>query len=171
MPAIHAKALLALVEANRLDDIRQSQIWRCEGCIATILIAEAPGAAEVIFGAGAADRGKVRIAVDAELDYALAPPAVITAVPGPVGADLVAPALCPVEQDMRFLVRQRVAAAPLGVQTNDSLRHVRQPLIELVEHGLYRSVKRFFNRDAGALAEWHFPVAVDGAVRRGRNWP
>ena len=165
MPAVHAEALLALVEAVRLDHLWQAQIGRGIGAVFAIEIAKAPGAAEIVLGARAADRGEVAVAIHIEFDFALAPPAAIVAAPSHVGPDIVAHALDAIDDRIIFFVGQGVAAPPLRVQVADIVRHIGQRVIELVIKRSRFFVQQVLNRDAGALAERHFPIAVEGALR------
>src|SRR5262249_26490170 len=128
VPAVHAKALLRLVDAVGADHLRQAGIGRGEFEIARLRpaayagVGELPGharieiigAAKIILGAGAADGRNLTVAVDEELDLALAPPAIAVRAPGHVGADIVAVSGHAIEQRVDLLVRYRIGAAELG---------------------------------------------------------
>src|SRR5581483_11298750 len=104
MPAIHAKAMLTAIESIRLDHLWQAQEWCGVDAVLALRMLKIPGPAKVILGAGAANSGIVVIAIQIEFDLALAPPASIVALPGKVGADIMAYALHIIEKSMHLLV-------------------------------------------------------------------
>src|SRR5271170_6549456 len=75
MPAVHPEALLAPIQPIRADDLMQPEKRRRIGGVTLPGHVEVPGAAEVVLGAGAADRGELLVAVEVELHLALTPPA------------------------------------------------------------------------------------------------
>src|SRR5205807_9474449 len=62
VPAVEAEALLALVEAIGLDHLRQAQVGGGEHAILSLGVLEIPGAAKIVFGAGAANGGPIAVA-------------------------------------------------------------------------------------------------------------
>src|SRR5208282_5673417 len=88
MPAVHSKSLLRRVQPVGPNHLRQSRVGRRELAIAAVFLAhvEVVRAAEVILGAGAADRRKLGVAVDEELYLALAPPSAVMNSPRHVSA-------------------------------------------------------------------------------------
>src|SRR5271166_4302518 len=116
MPAVHAEPLLAAVKPIRADDLVQAE-KRCRvGGVSLPGHIEVPGAAEVVLGAGAADRRELLVAVDVELDLALAPPAGVVGAPGEIGANVLPHALDAIEDRMQGAGDERVAPVELAVQ-------------------------------------------------------
>ena len=75
-----------------------------------------------------------------------------------------------VEQGVDLLVGQGVAAPPLGVEVGAILGHLGQGVVDLVvEKPATRSGAEVLDRDPGALAERHLPVAVESAGRVDRD--
>src|SRR5690606_11349544 len=93
---------------------------------------EIPGAAEIVFGAGAADRREGVVPVHVKLDLTFAPPTAIIDAPGDVRADVVALPLDAVDDGVDLLVGQRVAPAPLGMEVPGVVADVRQGVRDLV---------------------------------------
>src|SRR4051812_2305439 len=116
MPAVETKALLALVEAVGRYHLRQAQERRGVATVLAPGVLEVPGPAEIVFRPGAADRRPVGIAVQVELDLALAPPAVVVDAPGDVRANVVALSCHPVQQRVDRHGGQGIAAPPLGME-------------------------------------------------------
>src|SRR5699024_9035303 len=116
MPAIHAKSLLALVEAIRNDDLGQTKVWRAVAAVLTLRVLEVPGAAEVILGTSAGDSWEIGIAIHIELNLAFTPPTAGVHAPGDVGANVLALPLHAIEQGVHIHIRQRVGSSPLGVE-------------------------------------------------------
>ena len=100
MPAVETEALLALIEAVGPDHLGHAEVRRVVFGIAAAGEVEVPGAAEVILGAGAADRGVIVVAVEIDLQFALAPPAKAVDTPRKVGADIVTMTGNAVQDDM-----------------------------------------------------------------------
>ncbi len=75
VPAVQTEALLALVEAIGADYLRHAEVRRAVFGVAATGDVEIPGAAKVVLGAGAADRREIVVAVEIDLELALAPPA------------------------------------------------------------------------------------------------
>ena len=75
MPPVEAEALLALVEAVGTDYLGHAEVRRRVLGVTATRNVEAPGASEVVLGPGAANRRIVLIAVEIDLELALAPPA------------------------------------------------------------------------------------------------
>src|SRR5271165_3276169 len=116
MPAVHAEPLLAAVKPIRADDLVQAE-KRCRvGGVSLPGHIEVPGAAEVVLGAGAADRRELLVAVDVELDLALAPPAGVVGTPGEIGADVFPRTLHAIKDRVQGARGERVAAVKLAVQ-------------------------------------------------------
>src|SRR5271166_936639 len=113
MPPVHAEPLLAAVQPVRADDLVKPEKRRRVDGVSLPGHVEVPGATEVVLGAGAADRGELLIAVEVELDLALAPPAGAIHAPGEVGADVLPGALHGVEDWVHGAGGQRVAAVEL----------------------------------------------------------
>src|SRR5699024_1731868 len=61
VPAVQAEALLVGVEAVGLDHLRHPEIRGGVGGVGAGRVLEGPGPAEVVLGAGAADRGEVLV--------------------------------------------------------------------------------------------------------------
>src|SRR5215467_12299252 len=116
MPAVHAEPLLAAIQAIRAQDLRQAEVGRAVRAVALAPHVEVPGAAEVVLGAGAADRGELLVAVEVELDLALAPPARAVDAPGEVCADILPGAGHGVEDWVHSPGGKGVAAVKLAVQ-------------------------------------------------------
>ena len=90
VPTIETEALLALVEAVRADHLGHAEVRRGVFGIAAAGDVEVPGAAKVVFGASAADRRVIVVAIEIDLELALAPPTGRIDAPGEVSADIVA---------------------------------------------------------------------------------
>ena len=120
MPAVQAKAGIRLVAAVGAHDMRHTGVGGRElAVLLGGLVLEVVRAAEVVLGAGATDRRVAfaatlfhvstnhatgQVAVEVELDLALAPPAVVVHLPCHVGADVVALALDTVKDRVYVLV-------------------------------------------------------------------
>src|SRR5262249_53106961 len=97
MPAVHAEPLLAAVEPVRSQQLVQAKERRGVRGVPLAGDVEVPGSAEVVLGPGAADRRELRVAVEVELDLALAPPAGPVDAPREVAADVLPGAAHPVQ--------------------------------------------------------------------------
>src|SRR5690606_38810723 len=111
VPAVHAEPLLAAVAAVGAQDLVQAQVGGAVGGVALAGDVEVPRPAEVVLGAGAADRRELLVAVEVELHLALAPPAARVRGPREVGADVVAPPGDALDEHVRVALAQRVVAA------------------------------------------------------------
>src|SRR5256885_3437939 len=116
MPAVHAEPLLAAVAPVRAQNLMQAKERRGVRGVSRAGDVEVPGAAEVVLGAGAADRRELLVTVQVELDLALAPPARPVHAPGDIRADVLPGAGDPVHDRVRRAGGERVAAVELGVQ-------------------------------------------------------
>ena len=132
---------------------------------------EIPGAAEVVLGAGPADRRPFAVAIEVELDLALAPPAVVVHAPGQIGADVLALAVDAIEEGVDLAIGQRVVASPLGVEIGAVLGDIGQGVIDRVVEERPRSGSgaRLSTVIRQMLAERHLPVAVEAAGRIDRD--
>src|ERR1035438_434602 len=89
MPSIQAKSLLRFVEAVRLNHLNQAAVRRSELLILLfLLILEVIRSAEIIFRPGSVNRREGLVAVHIELDFSLAPPAVVVNTVGEIGSDI-----------------------------------------------------------------------------------
>ena len=117
-----------------------------------VVVVKTPGPAEIILGAGAADGGELRIPVDERFELSLAPPAVAVLLPGQVRADIVALALHAVEDNVVFLVRQRIAAAETRMKIGRAIRDRTRRIVDGVEESavlLRRTVLHRYPRACG----------------------
>ncbi len=117
VPAIHAEALLGPVDTIGLDDLVEPRI----GCGERLVLSQGPilevvRTAEVVFGAGAADRGIVGVAVQEELDLTFTPPPRVVDAPSQIGANKVTLTLNAFEDGVDALVGERVDATKLRVE-------------------------------------------------------
>ena len=166
VPAIQAKAHLALIERVGDGRLRQSRIGRGEGFIAVVPhgILKIVGTAEVVFRARAADGGICVVAVQIEFDFAFAPPAVVIHAPGHVGAHIVAFALHAVQNGVHLFVRQRIHAPELRMKVGAFRRNGPHFVGDLViQHKFF--IRAVLHRYAAALAERHAPIAIEGGAR------
>ena len=62
VPSVEPEALLAFIRTVAADHLRQARVGRRELGVLAVSV-EVVGAAEVVLGAGAADRGKLAVAV------------------------------------------------------------------------------------------------------------
>src|SRR5205823_9623169 len=98
VPPIHTESLLTPVKPVRFDDLGEAQERRRVDAVFPLWMLPVPGAAEVVLGARAADRGPLLVAVHVELDLTLTPPVVVVDAPGEVSADVMPLAAHPVEE-------------------------------------------------------------------------
>src|SRR5207253_126271 len=115
------------------------------------------GAAEIIFGAGAADGRKLRVAVEVELDFPFAPPAVVMYSDAHGRADVVPAALDAVEDSVHLFVSHRVDTPELSMEVGSIFRHVGEHIVDLIISGSPFAGMTVFQRDAAALAKRHLP--------------
>ena len=161
MPAVEPKARLRAVDAVGADHLRQAGIGRGKGLVLVRgLILEVVGAAEVVLRARAADGGILAVAVEEELDLALAPPSGVVHAPAHVGAHIAAPARHALEQRVVLLIGQRVDAAELRVEVARVHRHGLDGVGDLVVDG-GSALPAVLQRHAEALAVGHLPIAVE----------
>src|SRR5215207_5898516 len=73
VPTVETEPLLALVEAVRPDHLGHAEVRRGVFGIALARDVEIPGAAEVVLSASAADRRVIVVAIEIDLEVALAP--------------------------------------------------------------------------------------------------
>jgi hypothetical protein len=92
--------------------------------IGTEPVLERPGPADVVLGAGPTDRRPVPIAIDEELELSLAPPVALEGRDAQVGADVLAVAVDPVQDDEVASELGHGGATPLGVEVPKLLRKV-----------------------------------------------
>lgn len=137
---------------------------------AVLLGCKAPGAAEVVFGSGAADGWVVLIAVDVEFHFAFAVPVAFEGGEGEVGADVLAFAFNVVEDDVVVGFFGNALAAPLGVEVTRILRDLGEAVVDLVEEGRDGLVALVFDGDAGVFMKRHREVAVEAAGRVDGDW-
>jgi hypothetical protein len=116
MPAVETEALLALVEAVGANHLGHAEVRRAVFGIATARDIEVPRAAKVVLGPGAADRREILVAIEVDLEFALAPPAGAVDAPREVGADVVAMTCDAIEENMGIAGAKRVGAAELSVK-------------------------------------------------------
>src|SRR5690348_5150088 len=173
VPAIHPEALLRAINSVGADHLRQSRVRRgefnirrftaqAEGLVDAAGI-EVVSAAEIILGAGAADGGKFRVAIDEEFYLAFAPPAAVVDTPSHVGADELPATFHFVEDRVDLLVRQRVGAPELGMKIGAFFRYFAERVVDLVVD-VDLLVAQVLHREAGAFAERHFPITIEGAA-------
>src|SRR5712692_3203892 len=88
MPSVHPESLLRRVEPVGPNYLRKPRIRGRELAVAAVFLAdvEVIRAAEIILGAGAANGGKLAVAVDKKLYLALAPPSAVMHAPRDIGA-------------------------------------------------------------------------------------
>ncbi len=104
MPAIHAESLLALIQAVWLDDLRQTRERTRKYAVFAFRMFKIPGSAEIILGAGAADRWPVLISIQIEFDFTFTPPAVVPDSPRQIGSDVLPFAFYPIKNGMNRLI-------------------------------------------------------------------
>ena len=106
MPTVEAEALLRPVLAVGPQHLGHARVRRRElGVVAADV--EVVRAAEVVLGAGSADRRELVVAVDEELHLALAPPAGVVHAPRAIRADVLAATVHAVEDPHDLARRQR----------------------------------------------------------------
>lgn len=165
VPAVHAEALVGVIQPVRRADIGEAGVRRRKGLVAVrILILKVVGAAEIILRPRAADGRVFAVAVHIKLDLALAPPAVVVDAPGQIGADVLPLALHVVEDRIDLFIGQRVDAPELRVKIGGVLGDVGQRIIDLIEKGGI-FIADILQRHAAAPAERHLPVTVQGPPR------
>ncbi len=165
MPAVEPETLLDVVVTVSPDDLGESAVGRrvlrvLDGAVGPLRV-EVVAAAEIVFRAGAADGREFLVAVEEELDLALAPPAVVVHSPGHVRADILPPAFDPVEDRVNVFVRQGIDPPELRVKISRVIGNVRQGVVDLV---VDREILLgdILERDPESLPEGHRPVAVEG---------
>src|ERR1700739_586366 len=74
MPAIETEALLRLIKAVRLDDLRETGVGRSESVVLMcFLIFKIIGAVEVVFCTGPVNGGELLVAIQEEFDFSFTP--------------------------------------------------------------------------------------------------
>jgi hypothetical protein len=164
-PLVHP---LAAIQPVRADDLMQPEKRRRVGRVTLPGHVEVPGAAEIVLGPGAADRGELLVAVEVELHLALTPPAGVVSAPGEIGADVFSGAVHSIKDRVQRAGGERVTAVELAVQVTA----ICDVHIDFVAHlvvdggGLRRTV---LQGEPGMPGHRHRPVAVEAAVRIGRD--
>ena len=164
VPAVQTEALLALVETIGADHLRHAEVRRRVFGVAAAGDVEVPGAAKVVLRAGAADRREIVVAVEVDLELALAPPAGGIDSPGEVGADVVTLTCDAVDENVRIACAKRVVAPELGVK-------IAQPgdvMISFVGHLVVQLgivIAEVLYREPGPTLERHRPVGVEAPMR------
>ena len=162
--------MLRLIGPVRPDDLRQPGIGGGEFDVGSRerrvdrARVEIIGAAKVILCAGAADRRPL-VAVEKELDLALAPPAGIVDAPGHISSDVMPAPANAVEHDIVLFERQRVRATKPCVEIGCVLGNVSQCIVDLPVDDRFCFGIAVFEGEPGAAAERHFPIAVERAPR------
>ncbi|MNI48712.1 hypothetical protein D3C73_1032890 [compost metagenome] len=116
-----------------------AHVWRAVRVLDRLpvpLSRKAPGTAEIIFSAGAADGRILPIAVDIHLDLALSPPIAFQCGKCHVGSDVLAAAFDVVEKDIILRFIRDPLPLPLRVKVGRIIRQlVMQAIINLIEEG------------------------------------
>src|SRR4029078_3972353 len=128
--------LLRAIHAVRPQHLRQTGIGRGEFDIGRFASEaqrlvdaagiEIVGTAEIVLCASAANRRKLRVAINEEFYLALTPPPAIVHAPCHVGTDKVAAPPHAIENDIVFLVRKWIGAPKLSVKISTVFRHLRE---------------------------------------------
>src|SRR5208282_3186363 len=165
MPAVHSKSLLRRVQPVGPNHLRQSRVGRRELAIAAVFLShvEVVRAAEIILGAGSADRRKLRVAVDEKLYLALAPPSAVVNSPRHVGANVLPAARDPIDDRVNLLVRERIHPPELRVEVRRIGGYFGEHVVDLIEqyHRLVRSVG---HGNQASLSKRHLPIAIERAA-------
>ena len=93
MPAIHAKALLTLIESIGSNHLGQSQEGGRVDTVLALGMLKVPGASKVVFRSRSADRGPILVAIEVKLDFAFTPPTVVVDAPGDISTYIMSMAL------------------------------------------------------------------------------
>ena len=130
-----------------------------------LLVGEAPGPAEVVFRAGAADGGVVLVPVDVKLHLPLAPPVALQGGQGQVRAHVLPLSPHPVQHHVVLGQVGDGLPPPLGVEVAGVLRQLRvQAVVDLIEKRRHRVFVLVLHREPGGLPEGHGEVAVKAPV-------
>ena len=89
-------------------------------------------AAKVVFRTRSADRREFLVAVDIELDLALAPPAVVVDAPGHVSANIMSRSFDAVQYCVDVLIRKRIGAPELCVEVGCVIGDIGERVVDLV---------------------------------------
>ena len=125
-------------------------------------VLEAPGAAEIVFGAGSANGGIFPVAVDEEFYFTFAPPAIGELGPGEEGAGVVTLAADTFNDDIIGIGTVGDSTTPLGVEIAGGLGNVGERVVDLVKEKADLFCQIVFDGDPATLVERHGPIAVHG---------
>src|ERR1039457_6711009 len=139
VPSIQAKSLLRFVETIRLDHLNQAAVRRSELLILLFfLILEVIRSAEIIFRPGSVNRREGLVAVHVELDFSLAPPAVVVNTVGEIGSHVLPLPFYIVEDGVDIFIRERIYPSELRMEVRGVLGNLRLCVVDLIvdHHGL-----------------------------------
>ncbi len=129
-----------------------------------LAVPEAVRPSDVVLGACPTDRWVLLVAVDVELDLALAPPVAVDSRPGKVRPHVVTVAFDPIDDGEVLGRSSRILPAPLCVEVRRLRRDVVQGVVDR-EVDQYVLGMVVFDFDSGALGERHPKVGVEPRVR------
>lgn len=167
VPAVESELLVGFIDLVRRQYLREAGVGRGEGLIfVEVVVFEIVRAAEIVFGAGAANGRELIIAVQVEFDFAFTPPARVMDVHGEVGADVLAFAFDVVEDGVKAAGLERVFVMVLSMEISSVARDGGEFIVHLVVQSHAFRIRAFhiFHGDAGAFAEGHGPIAIEAAA-------
>ena len=162
VPAVEAEPLLRSVRAVGTQHLGHAGVRRRELRVLPADV-EVVRAAEVVLGAGAADRRELVVAVDEELQLAFAPPAGVVHAPRAIRADVLAASAHAVEDPHDVAGADRVDATELRAEAAGVVGHVTERIRDLVVEKPF-GLTLVGQRDACPPLERHLPVAVERAA-------
>ncbi len=167
VPAVHAEAGLGPVQPVGAQNLVHAHKRRGVGHVLTVDV-PVVRTAEIVFGAGAADRRKLGIVVDEEFDLAFAPPAGVGHPDRQVRAHVLTNTVHAVQNGMHTLVGHRIGASELGVEIRRVVGYVGERVVDLVVAGAGLGAA-VLEREPRALSKRHFPEAIQAVVRIDRD--
>ena len=125
-------------------------------------ITKTPGAAEIVFRSGTADRWKFFIAIQIHLNFAFTPPAFVVLLPGHITTGkgtAAADAVC----DHKILpVFQRIGTAERCMEIGGIFRNFLLSQVDGIINMTGPVIAQIFQRHPGVFPERHLPVTVHG---------